>query len=345
MNTNYIGLDGHMSTCTFCVTDENGNITDNKTIVTNGRLLVDYIQSISGKKILALEECNLSTWLFEILKPHVSEIVVCNPVENGQYKKAKTDKLDAYKLAQLLRGGFLKPVFHDGSDREKLRIIVSAYQDTVTDMVRLQNRRRALDCHLGMRSVKRGSSAFQCIREHMQKQLDVLSEIKGTYQNLIKTHIRRFKESKCLTSLPGIGSIQASKIIAQVIEPRRFKNKYKFFAYSGLVRHQRMSGGHCYGTNRIYGNSTLKCVFKMAAHSAIRGSSGLRKLYDVLCAKGLSDKDAVNAVARKIAALSLALYPLLLTTGNVRHKRNIILNFIAHSLISLQPFLIHRCQH
>lgn len=308
MSIKYIGLDGHMSTCTFDVIDEKGSIVDNRNIVTNGRLLVNYIQSIPGKKILALEECNLSSWLFEILKPHVSEIIVCNPVENRQYKKAKTDKLDAHRLAQLLRGGFLKPVFHDASEREKLRTVVSAYQDVVNDMIRLQNRRHALDIHSGIRSGKQGSPSLQCIKEHMQKQLEVLSEIKEAYQNLIKTHVRRFKETKCLKSLPGIGPIQSAKIIAQVIEPRRFKNKYKFFAYCGLVHHQRMSGGRCYGTNRIWGNSTLKCVFKMAAHSAIRGSSSLRKLYDVLRAKGLSDKDAANAVARKIAALSLALW-------------------------------------
>jgi transposase len=308
MSIKYIGLDAHMSTCTFCVLDKKGIVLDNRTIVTNGRLLVEYIQSIPGKKMLTVEECNLSSWLFEILKQHVNEVIVCNPVENRQYKKAKTDKLDAHQLAQLLRGGFLKPVFHDGSDREKLRIIVSAYQDVVNDMVRLQNRHRALVTHSGVRSGKRESFSFQCITENLIKQLKVLDEVKTTYQDLIKAHTRCFKETKCLTSLPGIGPIQSAKIIAKVIEPRRFKNKYKFFAYCGLVHHQRMSGGRHYGTNRIWGNSTLKCVFKMAAHSAIRGSSSLRKLYDVLRAKGLSDKDAANAVARKIAALSLALW-------------------------------------
>ena len=49
---------------------------------------------------------------------------MCLPLLKQQYKKAKTDQIDSYRLAQLLRGGFLKPVFHDGSEREKLRIIV-----------------------------------------------------------------------------------------------------------------------------------------------------------------------------------------------------------------------------
>ena len=181
MSIKYIGLDAHMSTCTFSVLDEKGNIMDNKTIFTNGRLLVEYVQSIPGKKALALEECNLSSWLFEILKHHVNEIVVCNPVENQQYKKAKTDQIDSYRLAQLLRGGFLKPVFHDGSEREKLRIIVSAYQDVVNDMVRLKNRYRALEAHSGICSGRQKFSSFQCITEQILKQLDTLKETKTTY--------------------------------------------------------------------------------------------------------------------------------------------------------------------
>ena len=43
MDNKYIGLDAHSSTCTFCVIDPQGVEIDNKTIVTNGRLLVDYV--------------------------------------------------------------------------------------------------------------------------------------------------------------------------------------------------------------------------------------------------------------------------------------------------------------
>lgn len=308
MSIKYIGMDAHMSTCTFCVLDEKGTILDNRTITTNGRLLIDYIQTIPGKKMLTIEECNLSSWLLEILKEHVDEITICNPVDNRQYKKAKTDKLDAHRLAQLLRGGFLKPVFHDGSDREKLRVIVSAYQDVVEDTVRLKNRLHALRAHSGGCSDTHVPSSFQYFSKNMQKQLDVLEEIKTSHQALIQKQTHKLKETACLTSLPGIGPIQSAKIIAQVVNPCRFRNKYKYYAYCGLVRHQRTSAGRRYGTNRIWGNRVLKCVYKMAAHSAIRGESGLRKLYDALRAKGLSDKDAVNAVARKIAALSLALW-------------------------------------
>ncbi len=83
----YIGMDVHMSTCSFCVMDENGRETDNTTLPTNGRLMIDYLRNMEGTKKLAFEECELSNWLYEILKDEVDELVVCNPVANKEYKK------------------------------------------------------------------------------------------------------------------------------------------------------------------------------------------------------------------------------------------------------------------
>ncbi|MEK7846218.1 MAG: hypothetical protein AAB257_04560, partial [Nitrospinota bacterium] len=84
--TKYIGLDAHSSTCTFNVTDERGLEIDNTTIETNGRLLVKYLRGIEGIKKLTFEECELSSWLYEILSSEVEELIVCNPVANKVYQ-------------------------------------------------------------------------------------------------------------------------------------------------------------------------------------------------------------------------------------------------------------------
>ena len=82
----YIGLDAHSSSCTFCVVDEKGVEIDSTTIRTNGRLLINYLRSIKGKKKLTFEECELSSWLYEILGKEVDGLLVCNPVYNREYK-------------------------------------------------------------------------------------------------------------------------------------------------------------------------------------------------------------------------------------------------------------------
>ena len=310
MNTiKYIGVDVHSSTCSLCVMDSHGVEIDAKTIATNGRLLIDYLKSLGNNISIAFEECDLSSWLFDILRHHVRQVVICNPAANAQYKRAKTDKLDARHLADLLRGGYLLPVFHDGSEREKFRVLVSAYEDIVQEIVRSRNRLRALKRRdRPVSEQKNFLNHVEFIREHSTDHLQQLLRSQDEYQLKLQSSIKRFKETKYLLSIPGIGPIQTARIIAQVVDPGRFKNKYKFFAYCGLVRHPRISNKRFYGATRIFGNRMLKCVFKMAAHSALRGDNALRTYYESLRDKGLGDDDARNAVARKIATLTLTLW-------------------------------------
>ena len=50
---------------------------------------------------------------YDLLQPHVQHIVVCNPRRNALLKEgSKSDKVDAQKLANLLRTGMLRPVYH-----------------------------------------------------------------------------------------------------------------------------------------------------------------------------------------------------------------------------------------
>ncbi|MFC1806827.1 IS110 family transposase [Candidatus Omnitrophota bacterium] len=331
----YIGLDAHSSTCSFCVMDEHGKVYDNVKIATNGRLLREYVRNISGNKKLTFEECELSSWLYEMFKKEDCELLVCNPVENKSYKKAKTDKLDARQLANLLRGNFLTPVYHDGSKREKFRDLMSGYQDLVEDSSRMKNRYKSLFRKEGKRALGQkvyndesllgglGREDFQFIGKHMHHLLKEMEKCRQEYIPEIKKYGKKFKEIRLLMTLPGIKDIQASKIVAQVIDPGRFQNKHKYFSYCGLVRHRQTSGDRNYGDKKIWGNRTLKCVYKMAAQSALKGDNVFRQYYDHLRMSGTGHKNARNAVSRKIAAISLILWK-----NNVKFKPEMVANGI-----------------
>ena len=251
---------------------------------------------------------------------HDHEIIVCNPAANSEYKKKKTDKFDAHQLANLLRGNFLTPVFHDGSKRERFRGLMSGYQDLVNDNVRIKNRYKSLFRKSGIRIAgetiykdrnlleKIERPDFRFIGIQLYYLLERMDESLGIYQKQISRSKSHFKEIANLMTIPGRGYIQAAKIVSQVVTPERFLNKYKYFCYCGLIRHRKESGQRLYGTERVWGNRTLKCVYKMAGHSAIKGTSALRKYYDHLRSKGLDDNKAYNAVCRKIAAISLSVW-------------------------------------
>lgn len=301
--------------------DSQGAELENRTIVTNGRLLIDFLRSLGDDLVIAFEECDLSCWLFDILRKHFRRIIVCNPAANAQYKKKKSDKLDARNLADLLRGNYLKPVFHDGSAREKFRLLVSGYEDTVQEATRLKNRMKAIRRRTRSQSRTFASADPQFVLEQFSARLDQLSTMKKQYEHKLVATVQKFPETTYLISHPGIKYVQAAKIVAQIIDPGRFKNKHKFFSYCDLVRHRRQSAGRNYGSVRLYGNRSLKCVFKMAAHSVIKGRGCYRTYYDALRSKGLGDKSARNAVARKIAAVTLALW-----RNKERFKEQMILN-------------------
>jgi transposase len=139
--------------------------------------------------------------------------------------------------------------------------------------------------------------------------LQNMEETRQRYLKEIRKYAKGFKELLLLKTIPGIGELHSARIVSQVVDPRRFPNKHKYFSYCGLVRHQKESGGRDYGSKKIWGNRVLKCVYKMAARSALRTKdNSFSRYYEHLRSKGMSDQNATNAVCRKIAAISLSLW-------------------------------------
>jgi transposase len=203
--------------------DGEGREVDNVTLPTNGRIIIDYLRNTQGTKKLAFEECELSNWLYEILKDEVDELIVCNPVANKEYKKKKTDKLDSRQLAKLLRGNFLTPVFHDGSKRERFRGLMSGYQRLVNENVRIKNQYKSLFRRSGIKiegeavyknrdmleKIKRPDYRFIGIQLHYL--LDRMDESLKLYQQQILRSKKHFNEIENLTTIPGIGCVRPPK--------------------------------------------------------------------------------------------------------------------------------------
>ncbi len=101
----YIGLDAHGTSCTFAVIGPSGRKIRHDVVETNGAALVQYLKGLAGQKHLCLEEGTQSAWLFEILSPHVDELVVAGI---SQSRGQKSDVLDAYMRAEELRTNSIK---------------------------------------------------------------------------------------------------------------------------------------------------------------------------------------------------------------------------------------------
>ena len=71
--------------------------------------------------------------------------MVCNPRKNALLKSgSKSDRIDARKLAELLRAGLLSRVYHGESHRLKLKELGRTYRAITDDTTRVMRRLKAL---------------------------------------------------------------------------------------------------------------------------------------------------------------------------------------------------------
>lgn len=88
---------------------------------------------------VTFEEGTQAEWLYDLISPHATELVVCNPHHNHLLKTGnKSDRVDARKLAQLLRARMLRPVYHGEHGTRTLKELVRSYECLVEDTSRVK---------------------------------------------------------------------------------------------------------------------------------------------------------------------------------------------------------------
>jgi len=93
--------------------DGNGKVVMESILETKAATILEFFAGLRGTLWVTFEEGTWSVWLYDLLNPHVDKLVVCNPRKNALLKDGnKSDRIDARKLAELLRGNQLKPVYH-----------------------------------------------------------------------------------------------------------------------------------------------------------------------------------------------------------------------------------------
>jgi transposase len=259
-----------------------------------------YLKSLHGSIVLTVEETTTSHWLYLELRDAVDRIIICDPFKNHLLSAGpKTDKIDAEKLVLLLRAGLLTEVFHRDDELYNLRLLVSAYNDLIQAGVRALNQRTALE-----RGHGDASPHAPFILEHLDKSIELYRQSRDLYKKKFEEFCRHNIRLQYLKQVNGIDTIGAVKILAIVVDARRFPRSGKYHNYCGLVSNGKFSGGRSYGRRKPQFCRTLKAVYKTAALAALRGNNPVREYYEFLLAKGLSDDHARNAIARYIATVT-----------------------------------------
>jgi len=334
----YIGLDVHQATISAAVLDSRGKLVMESILETKAATILEFFAGLRGTLSVTFEEGTWAAWLYDLLKPHVAKLVVCNPRKNALLKPGnKSDKIDARKLADRLRLDDLKPVYHGETGVRTLRQLARSYLTIVKDLTRVMNRLKALyrswaiPCagrdvyytrHRDQWLSKIKEAGVRRRAEQLYQQLDMLQHLRQQARRELLAESRKHSITAKLRQIPSLGPIRSALAVALIQTPHRFRSKRQLWAYSGLALETRTSGEYRFvngqlrrskkqisirGLNKDH-NHDLKGLFKAAATRASFQPGPFQDFYQRSLAKGIKPTMVRLTLARKIAAITLTLW-------------------------------------
>jgi len=333
METYYIGADVHSNNTQLAI-EQRGRIVARYSVPTTIPAISTVLSSVQGRKILAIEEGPMAGWLYRNLNQEVDKLIVSEPRRNKLITSEgdKDDKIDADKLAALLRGNFLKAVHHTSDDhRAHLKHWINLYHDRVRDAVRDINKIRAC-CRMHGVRIPRKVVRNQLHRHQwlcglnnpvLKAQLkmlwigyDATREQAELAKKQFSSYARKYPIIKSWGKLPGIGLIRATTIFAYLDTPWRFKNRAKLYKYCGVGLVRTSSGKDKKGRPKSprlklpwFVNRRVKNAVLGAATSAIeRGDNAFKDYYKRMVSNGIIPANARHSVARKLISTMSAMW-------------------------------------
>ena len=334
----YIGLDVHQASISVAVLEEDGRLVMQSVISTRASAMLEFLSGLRGTLQVTFEEGTYSTWLYDLLVRRVSKVVVCNPRKNALLKKGnKSDRIDALKLAELLRSGMLAPVYHGENSARTLQELTRSYLTLTQDTTRVMSRIKAI---YRSQTIVYGGTKLYTRRhrpewlnqlkqpgllrraERLYEQLDVLQQLRQQAKQELMVESQKHTVCARLRTIPYLGPIRAAVLAARVQTPHRFRSKRQFWGYCGLGLETRSSADYQQIDGRLQPtrkkvlirglnvdhNHDLKNIFKGAAMSASIFPGPLQEFYQERVAAGIKPQMAQLTLARKIAAIALTIW-------------------------------------
>lgn len=331
----FIGIDVASEVSSILVMNRSGKVVMNTRVSTSERNLLELVRSVKGPKQVVFEECGQAAWLYAVLEPISDDVFVCNPKKNRDLSgHCKDDDRDALNLAERARLGALSRVWHGGKSLQALRERLRDYQVLTSDSTALKNRIKAVFRNRGISIGDKAynkSSRLESVRrlpnealrnrvQHLGNVLDVVTEQRlDARLELVKT-AKKNEAFSCLVSIPRIGDILASTILAEVGTPHRFRTRNQFWSYVGLAITTFETGQYftderglvkrkdkkskTRGLVRQY-NRSLKFAFKHISMDLSRNE--WKEEFQRLERAGVPVANARLTLARKAAAIALRL--------------------------------------
>jgi transposase len=325
----YCGVDLHARILAVCILDADGNAVLHDTIAASPQAFLEAVQPFRDGLVVACECMFAWYWLADLCEQQKIPFVLghalyMKAIHGG---KAKTDKIDAKKIAVLLRGGMLPQayVYPRGmrETRDLLRrrtYLVRRRAEALTHLVNTNSQYNHPPlakklAYAANRAEIDLPARFSdpSVKRNVQLDLSLIDAYDGQIAEveLYLTRTAKVDDAQAfarLRSIPGVGKVLGLVMLYEIHDIRRFPEEGQFLSYARLVRCVHESAGKKQGTggNKI-GNAHLKWAFSEATCLLIR-SSPRAKAWLARREKKHGKKRALGALA---ARLGRAVYHLL----------------------------------
>jgi transposase len=337
-DTKYIGLDVHRESISIAVLNSAGKMVLECVVETKASIILQFIDGLRGELHVTFEEGTWAAWLYDLLKPHVMKLVVCDPRKNASMKQGnKSDKIDARRLAELLRLDHLNPVYHGEHGLRTLKELVRSYLTITKDLGRVMSRVKAIYRSWAIACTGKQVYAPQHRAEWLGKiselgvrrraefyyqQLDALRSLRREVRRELLAESQKHQAWKLLCQIPSIGPIRAAVLLGILQTPHRFRTKRQLWTFGGLGIETYSSADHRYVEGQLQRskkpasirglnencNHDVKNLLKGAAIIASTKPGPFQEFYTALLAKGIRPEMARLTLARKIATIVLIVW-------------------------------------
>ena len=337
-STKYVGLDVHQATTVVAVQEESGRVIARSVLPTEAAAIVEFFRGMRGTILVAFEEGTQAQWLYDLLVPVVSQVTVCD--RRGESQRGnKGDQEDAAHLADLLRRGSVRAVYHGSRQQATLKELARTYQNVVEDATRVMARLKAVFRARAIKTTGRRvyhpaerttwlakltepGARFRA--ETLYAELAVLQRLHPKAKAALVAEAKRDPAWRVLRTIPFLGPVRVALLLATMQSPWRFRTKRNLWAYAGLAvvtrttAEYQVDGGRpvrrrrlpmTRGLNRNH-NPLLKNVLKGAATAAATRPGPLREFYQRMVQQGMREELARVTLTRKLAAITLRLWKL-----------------------------------
>ena len=325
----YVGMDCHISTLDFAVVNEDGRLVEAHSVATSVNGFMEFVKKVPPPRTIYMEEGTLAAWALETCVHFKEKLVITDSKKNHWIGSSgqKDDPLDALKLAQLARGGYIKEIHHPVGQRRRFRELMEAYHDTVRSTTRIKNKIKAKFRQNGIHctgvTVYSGTyreewkgklpqeATLLLILEGLWCQLEQSEQTEKELLAAARAQAKFYPEIKHFEAVPGIGFISAATVSAILETPFRFANKRKVWMYAGLGVMTKSSGGKIYSEKLSTDyNRLLKYTLKQAVEAVIQAKDNpfRRKYLDMTLLHGIAPYRAKLTIARDILATMWAMW-------------------------------------